>query len=88
MSEIIEDNLGFHIVRVLERQEAGVTPLSEVQDEIRSLVRQEKIDKSQREVMETMQVMIPVWSMFPDDMPGAKPLPESVARRYSATKNR
>ena len=88
MSEIIEDDLGFHIVRVLERQEAGVTPLSEVQDEIRAAVRQEKIAKSQSEVMETMQVMIPVWSMFPDDLAGAKPLPDSIARRNSSSKNR
>jgi parvulin-like peptidyl-prolyl isomerase len=88
MSEIIEDDLGFHIIRVLERQQAGVTPLSEVQDEIRATLRQEKIAKSQREVMENMKVMIPVWSLFPDDTPGAKPLPESIARRNPATKQR
>ena len=88
MSEIIEDDLGFHIIRVLERQQAGVTPLSEVQDEIRATLRQEKIAKSQREVMENMKVMIPVWSLFPDDTPGAKPLPESIARRNAATKQR
>lgn len=88
MSEIIEDDLGYHIVRVLERQPAGVVPLSEVQDEIRSKIREEKIAKSQREVMESMQVMVPVWSLFPDDTPGAKPLPQSIARRYSATKTR
>ena len=31
--------------------------------------------------MENMKVMIPVWSLFPDDTPGAKPLPDSIARR-------
>jgi hypothetical protein len=88
MSEIVEDESGYHIVRVLEREAAGVIPLSEIQDEIRSKIREEKIVKSQREVMESMQVMVPVWSLFPDDTPGAKPLPESIARRYSATKTR
>lgn len=88
MSEIIEDDLGFHIIRVLERHDAGVTPLSEVQDEIRASIREQKIAKSQREVMETMQLKIPVWSLFPDDVPGAKPLPQSIARRHSSTKTR
>ncbi|TWU47706.1 peptidylprolyl isomerase [Rubripirellula reticaptiva] len=81
MSEIIEDEEGLHIVRVLERIEAGNVPLSEVQDEIRTKIRAEKISKSQREVMESMQHRIAVWSMFPDDAPGAKPLPTSVASR-------
>ena len=88
MSEIIEDESVFHIVRVLERQEAGFTPLSEVQDEIRSMIRKSKIAKSQVEVMETMRGMIPVWSLFPDDVPGAQPLPASIARRYSVSKQR
>jgi parvulin-like peptidyl-prolyl isomerase len=89
MSEIIEDSQGYHIVRVLDRQEAGVTPVSEVQDEIRAAIRQEKIATSQRLVLESMQVKIPVWSLFPEDMPGAQPLPASIASRYSsATKNR
>jgi parvulin-like peptidyl-prolyl isomerase len=89
MSEVIEDSQGYHIVRVLERQEAGVIPVSEVQDEIRTAIRQEKIASAQRLVMETMQVKIPVWSLFPDDLPGAQPLPASIASRYSpATMNR
>jgi parvulin-like peptidyl-prolyl isomerase len=88
MSEIIEDDTGYHIVRVLERQEAGLIPLSEVQDEIRTKLRKEKIAQSQRKVMEDMQVRIPVWSMFHEDTPGAKPLPISIARQDTATKNR
>ncbi len=35
LSDIIEDSSGYHIIRVLERQDAGLTPLSEVQDDIR-----------------------------------------------------
>ena len=43
MSEIIEDERGFHIIRVLERQQAGLTPLSEVQDEIRATFGRRKL---------------------------------------------
>lgn len=82
MSEIIEDDSGYHIIRVLERQEKGLIPLSEVQDDIRKLIRQEKIATSQRKAMENVQVRIPVWSLFPKDIPGAQPLPESISRRF------
>ncbi len=88
MSEIITDDDGYHIIRVLERREAGRTPLSEVQDEIRAKVRQDKITSSQKKVMEDMQVRIPVWALFPKDIPGAKPLPESIARRHNSAKIR
>ena len=36
MSDIIEDADGLHIIRVLERDEAGLTTLANVQDEIRA----------------------------------------------------
>lgn len=88
MSEIIEDEQGYHIVRVLDRQDAGVVPLSEVQDSIRSTLREEKISQSQQEVLEEMQVMIPVWSLFHEDTPGAKPLPASIADRYTRAATR
>ena len=88
LSDIIEDSSGYHIVRVLERQDAGLIPLSEVQDDIRATIRQDKIADSQKKVMRDMQVRIPVWSIFPDDTPGANKLPVRVARRPAATKNR
>lgn len=88
LSDIIEDSSGYHIVRVLERQDAGLIPLSEVQDDIRATIRQEKIADSQRKVMRDMQVRIPVWSIFPEDTPGANKLPVRVAGRPAATKNR
>ncbi len=81
MSEIIEDADGFHIIRVLDRVEAGVQSLSEVQDKIRTKLREEKIDKSQREVLESMQHRIAIWSLFPDDVPGAQPMPTRIAAR-------
>lgn len=88
LSDIIEDSSGYHIIRVLERQQAGLIPLSEVQDDIRATIRESKITESQRKVMQDMQVRIPVWSLFPDDLPGAKPLPLSVAAQSATTKNR
>ncbi len=74
MSQIIADNDGLHIIRVLERDDAGVTSLADVQDEIRAKIRQQKINNSQQAVMEAMRDRVPVWSLFPQDIPGAKPL--------------
>ena len=81
MSEIITDETGYHILRVLDRREAGFNPLSGVQDEIRAKIREQKITDSQKNVMKDMQKRVQVWSLFPEDVDGAKPLPTSIARR-------
>ncbi len=88
MSEIIVDHNAMHIIRVLERTPAGVTSLREVQDDIRSKIRKQKIATSQVEVMEKMRARIPVWSLFPKDVPGAKPLPKKLASRHWTSKIR
>ena len=88
MSEIIEDDDALHIIRVLERTPAGVVSISEVQDEIRAKIRKEKIATSQVEVMQKMRDRIPVWTLFPSDIPGANPLPPILASRHQATKVR
>jgi len=84
MSEIIEDDQGFHIIRVLERQPAGVTPLADVQEEIRDQLKQEKITAAERKMLEQMRKRVPVWSLYHEDLPDAKPLQRS---RTAATVN-
>ena len=81
ISGVIQDKLGFHIIRVLEREPAGYTPRSELQDELRSKIRERKIVESQRVALNRMRKKIPVWTLFPDDIPDSKPLPVSIARR-------
>lgn len=86
MSEIIEDDQGLHIIRVLERKAAGVTPLADLQEDIREQIKKEKIAKAEAEMMEEMKKRVPVWSMYPGDTPGAKPLrPTTVATRPEST---
>jgi parvulin-like peptidyl-prolyl isomerase len=80
ISGVIQDSQGFHIVRVLEREEAGYTASSELQDELRAKIRERKIETSQRNALDRMRAKIPVWTLFPDDIPGSKPLPVSIAR--------
>lgn len=71
MSEVIADNDGLHIVRVLERREAGTKPLSELQDEIREIIRRQKIADATKRVAEEMTRRVPVWTMFPEDFKGS-----------------
>lgn len=78
MSQIIEDQEGYHIIRVLEREAAGMTPLAEVQDDIRGIIRDRKIAEAQKEVLKSVQQKVPVWSLFPDDVAGARPLPDAM----------
>ncbi|MEM9646468.1 MAG: peptidylprolyl isomerase, partial [Planctomycetota bacterium] len=81
MSPILEDEEGFHIIRVLERKEAGVTPLAEVQEEIKKKLQTENMMKQQETLMAELASKVPVWSFFPADTPGAKPLPAGVSRK-------
>ncbi len=71
MSEVIEDEDGMHIVRVLGRREAGIKPLSELQDEIRDAIKQQKIETNTLQVTKEMSRRIPVWSLYPEDVEGA-----------------
>ena len=83
ISGVIQEQQGYHIVRVLAREEADYIPRSELQDELRSKIRERKIEESQRLALDRMREKIPVWTLFPDDVPGSKPLPVSIARRYN-----
>jgi parvulin-like peptidyl-prolyl isomerase len=80
MSEIIEDSEGVHIVRILGRREAGIRPLSELQDEIREIIKKQKIEEATKRVTEEMARRVPVWSVCPDDIEGALPLPVAMTQ--------
>jgi hypothetical protein len=74
LSNVVEDENGFHIVRVLERSEAGFRPLSEVQEEIREIIAGKKQLDAEQQLLTRIRRDVPVWSKFPMDVPGAKPL--------------
>jgi hypothetical protein len=84
MSQIIEDDQGYHIIRVLARKPPGVTPLSEVQEQIQETIQKRKVARAQQKVIHTMRNRVPVWSIFPEDVPGAKPLPRFAERKPAA----
>ena len=74
LSDIIEDDTGYHIIRILERKPAGVKPMATMQEEIEGTLRKEKIVAAQEAMLKKMQSQVPVWTIFPQDFPGSKPL--------------
>ncbi|MCO6456188.1 MAG: peptidylprolyl isomerase [Pirellulaceae bacterium] len=68
LSQIIEDNRGFHIVRVVERREAGRVPFTEAQVDIKEELRKERVQVEVKKYLEGLKTSIRVWNAF-DDQP-------------------
>lgn len=81
ISEIIEDDESFHVIRVLGRRDEGFSPLGDVQDDIEKQLQQEHILEQQKNLISELAGRVPVWSMFPDDTPGAMDLPNGKVFR-------
>lgn len=70
LSQIIEDEGGFHIVRVLSRQEAGFVPFEEAQDSIRQKIIAERRRKAMQDYVNKLTKNTTITTIFdnPDDI--------------------
>lgn len=59
LSDIIESDLGYHIIRVIERQDAGMVPFTEVQDKIREEILEERQQVAVKEILAKIKKRIP-----------------------------
>lgn len=80
LSPIIEDERGFHIVRVIERKEATTVPFTTAQKEIKEAIQQERRENNYREYVEYLRKSTPIWTIY-DDKPG-------LAKKPTASKSR
>jgi hypothetical protein len=64
LSSIIEDEQALHIVRVVERREAGRTPFIDAQVAIRDRLVAERQEKAQSEYLAKLRARTPVWTVF------------------------
>jgi hypothetical protein len=64
LSERIEDERGFHIVRVIERREAGRTPFTEAQVKIKEKLRKANIRRQISDYVAKLREEIYVWNIF------------------------
>ena len=60
LSDIIESRDGFHIVRVLDRNEASYTPFTEAQVEIKKRIKNDKTNEAFQKHLETIRARTPV----------------------------
>lgn len=78
LSPIIEDEIGYHIVEVLERKDEHSVSFEDAQVEIRKKLsdqkRQQESDKFRDEIMKRTTV----WTMWPEDIPGSRSLIEAL----------
>lgn len=64
LSQIIEDERGVHIVRVLERTEGGHQTFESVQDAIREKIKSERLVREITQYVERLQKTTYVWTIF------------------------
>ncbi|MDX1964323.1 MAG: peptidylprolyl isomerase [Pirellulales bacterium] len=64
LSAILEDEDGFHIIRVLERKDDGRVPFETAQVEIREKLLREAEEKSRLAYLDKVRERVPVWTIF------------------------
>ena len=64
LSPILEDETGFHIVRVIEREDAYRTPFEEIQGEIREKIQNERKQERLQEFVAKLREEIPVTTVL------------------------
>ncbi len=64
MSPILRSDQGFHIVHVLDRKLAGVTPFTEVQNEIRDKIRDQRFSKAITQKLRELKKSAYVWTVY------------------------
>ncbi len=64
LSQILEDKRGFHIIRVVERNDLTVTPFTDTQAEIKKKIRDERMSDKRQEYKSKLRQKIPVWNIF------------------------
>lgn len=84
MSPILESDRGFHIVRVIERKEAGRTPFTEVQGDIRREIIRKRSDLAFNKKLSEMRRSARIWTVFDGDIDAV----EYAAARESKSKRR
>jgi parvulin-like peptidyl-prolyl isomerase len=64
LSQIIETDLGYHIVRVVERQDQSITPFAEAQVEIRNKIVRQRKKKQMDDYLAKLHDRTPIWTKY------------------------
>jgi len=64
LSQILESENGFHIIRVAERQELTRKSFLDAQKEVKENIQKERFEKRYKEFVEKLRAKYPVWTVF------------------------
>jgi hypothetical protein len=76
LSQVIEDTEGFHVVEVLERQNAYQMTFPQAQGEIKESILKTKRTLQENDYKKKIQDLTPIWTRWPEDIPGSRDLSE------------
>jgi parvulin-like peptidyl-prolyl isomerase len=82
LSPIIEDETGFHIIRVVEREDAYRTPFEEIQGDIREKIKGERKQERLEEFVTQLREEIPVTTVFDQQTADSSTRGGSTGRRF------
>ena len=83
MSNVIESESGFHIVRVLDRKQAGCTPFTEAQASIRKELGKDQQKGLAQAELAKLRKKSRIWTLFDGDLSGPQ-----LSRRLQPSKRR
>lgn len=83
LSPILEDERGFHIIRVIEREDAGRAAFRDAQVKIKEKIQEQRREKAVQEYYARLRKETHVWTVF-DDPAGSQRFAESL--RTAATR--
>ncbi len=78
MSKVIRDDVGFHIIEVLEREDGHSKDFTVAQVEIRATLSKQKRSEAVKEFRAEVMSRTPVWTRWPEDVPGSRPLSDAI----------
>lgn len=72
LSQILEDEDGFYIVEVLEREEPRTVGFAEAQAAIRTKLIEQKKERERKAFVQRVIEKTPIWTRWPQDIPGSQ----------------
>ncbi len=82
LSQIVESKVAYHIIRVVERQDATRTSFLDAQKEVKESIKKERMQKAYKEFVDKIRKEYPVWTIF--DNPLQQPRKADEDDRYSS----
>lgn len=67
LSPILESEVGYHIIRVVERREAGYQPFEELQDAIREKIMNDSFGEQTQKLIDKLRGEARIWTIYSGD---------------------